>query len=80
MGGFAASAYLFRRVQEVFGAEGPHKIGVIARPMDCDVATLQGAARYGLGIREGRVAVSNIITPRAYIISKFGFLVSDQGN
>lgn len=38
--------------------------------MDCDVATLQGAARYGLGVREGKVAVSNIITPRAYIISE----------
>lgn len=65
VGGFAASAYLFARVQEHFG---PH-INVIARPQDCDVATLQGAARYGLGLVGGKAAVSSVISPRSYIMS-----------
>ncbi|ORY76553.1 hypothetical protein BCR35DRAFT_120949 [Leucosporidium creatinivorum] len=64
VGGFAASEYLFTRVQEAFGAT----IAVIARPNDCDVATLRGAARYGLGLNQGRKAVSNVISPRSYIM------------
>ncbi|KAL8291455.1 hypothetical protein RQP46_002433 [Phenoliferia psychrophenolica] len=64
VGGFAASQYLFTRVQEKFG----RRIGVIARPNDCDVATLHGAARYGLGLVEGKAAVSNVISPRSYIM------------
>lgn len=66
VGGFAASEYLFTRVQETFGAS----IAVIARPNDCDVATLRGAARYGLGLSTGRRAVSNVISPRSYIMSE----------
>ncbi|SCV73246.1 BQ2448_7171 [Microbotryum intermedium] len=64
VGGFAASEYLYTRVQEEFGASIP----VIARPNDCDVATLRGAARYGLGLTQGRKAVSAVITPRSYIM------------
>lgn len=66
VGGFAASEYLFKRVQQTFGA----RIHVIERPNDCDVATLQGAARYGLGLRQGKPAVSNVISPRSYIMSE----------
>lgn len=66
VGGFAASEYLFTRVQEAFGAT----IAVIARPNDCDVATLRGAARYGLGLTQGKKAVSNVISPRSYIMSE----------
>ncbi|SGY56999.1 BQ5605_C006g04207 [Microbotryum silenes-dioicae] len=66
VGGFAASEYLYTRVQEEFGASIP----VIARPNDCDVATLRGAARYGLGLTQGRKAVSAVITPRSYIMSE----------
>ncbi|KAK4049950.1 hypothetical protein OIV83_003774 [Microbotryomycetes sp. JL201] len=64
VGGFAASQYLFSRVQEHFG----HIVPVIARPQDCDVATLQGAARYGLGLTNGKAAVSSVICPRSYIM------------
>ncbi|KAM0786232.1 hypothetical protein ACM66B_007033 [Microbotryomycetes sp. NB124-2] len=64
VGGFAASQYLFSRVQEHFGRLVP----VIARPQDCDVATLQGAARYGLGLTNGKAAVSSVICPRSYIM------------
>ncbi|KAM0786234.1 hypothetical protein ACM66B_007035 [Microbotryomycetes sp. NB124-2] len=64
VGGFAASEYLFTRVQQTFGAS----IAVIARPNDCDVATMRGAARYGLGLSSGKKAVSNVISPRSYIM------------
>ncbi|KAM0747875.1 hypothetical protein T439DRAFT_366092 [Meredithblackwellia eburnea MCA 4105] len=64
VGGFAASEYLFTRVQQVFGERVP----LIARPQDCDVATLQGAARYGLGLSGGKAAVSSVISPRSYIM------------
>ena len=37
VGGFAASEYLFTRVRQVFSS----RIAVIARPQDCDVATLR---------------------------------------
>ncbi|KAK4046962.1 hypothetical protein OIO90_006380 [Microbotryomycetes sp. JL221] len=64
VGGFAASQYLFSRVEQYFNKVIP----VIARPQDCDVATLQGAARYGLGLTGGRAAVSSVICPRSYIM------------
>ncbi|GAA5942523.1 Hsp70 family protein [Sporobolomyces koalae] len=60
VGGLSSSQYLFERVQEAFA----DKISVIARPRDADVATLQGAARYGLG----KATVSSVISPRSYII------------
>ncbi|GAA5992968.1 hypothetical protein JCM5350_003063 [Sporobolomyces pararoseus] len=62
VGGFAASEYLYTRVRQEFGAVVP----VIVRPQDCDTATLRGAARYGLGLRMGRGAVSSVISPRSY--------------
>ncbi|KAM0747949.1 actin-like ATPase domain-containing protein [Meredithblackwellia eburnea MCA 4105] len=64
VGGFAASEYLFTRVQRAFG----DRIAVIARPNDCDIATLQGAARYGLGVVQGKTGVSHVISPRSYIM------------
>lgn len=64
VGGFSASEYLFTRVREQYG----HRIAVIARPNDCDVATLQGASRYGLGLSAGKVAVASVISPRSYIM------------
>ncbi|KAK4046961.1 hypothetical protein OIO90_006379 [Microbotryomycetes sp. JL221] len=64
VGGFSASEYLFTRVQQTFGAT----IAVVARPNDCDVATMRGAARYGLGLSSGKKAVSNVISPRSYIM------------
>lgn len=72
VGGFAASAYLFARVKEQFGGV----IKVIARPQDCDVATLQGAARYGLGLTGGKAAVSSVISPRSYIMSASLFFLT----
>lgn len=68
VGGFAASEYLMTRVRQHFH----HVIPTIARPHDCDVATLQGAARYGLGLTSGRAAVSSVICPRNYIMSEPG--------
>ncbi|GAA5990623.1 hypothetical protein JCM11641_007059 [Rhodosporidiobolus odoratus] len=62
VGGFSASEYLYTRVRQVFGATVP----VIVRPQDCDTATLRGAARYGLGLRLGKGAVSSVIAPRSY--------------
>lgn len=67
VGGFAASEYLFNRVEETFG----NRIQTIARPQDADVATLQGAARYGLGLKGGKAAVSSVICPRSYIMSEY---------
>ncbi|GAA5915261.1 hypothetical protein JCM6882_003386 [Rhodosporidiobolus microsporus] len=64
VGGFAASEYLNSRVYEVFH----DRISIIARPRDTDVATLQGAARYGLGLISGKPAVSSVISPRSYIM------------
>ncbi|GAA5840524.1 hypothetical protein JCM11251_007608 [Rhodosporidiobolus azoricus] len=64
VGGFAASEYLNSRVYEAFH----DRIGIIARPRDTDVATLQGAARYGLGLISGKPAVSSVISPRSYIM------------
>lgn len=60
VGGFASSQYLFSRVQEEFGST----VSTIARPVDCEVATLQGACRYGLSLTGGRPAVSSVISPR----------------
>ncbi|BGP03164.1 protein of heat shock protein Hsp70 family [Rhodotorula toruloides] len=62
VGGFAASEYLYTRVRQAFGAVVP----VIVRPQDCDTATLRGAARYGLGLRQGKAGVSSVISPRSY--------------
>ncbi|GAA6022340.1 hypothetical protein JCM10207_003291 [Rhodosporidiobolus poonsookiae] len=62
VGGFAASEYLYTRVRQAFGAQVP----VIVRPQDCDTATLRGAARYGLGLKMGKGAVSSVIAPRSY--------------
>ncbi|GAA5933864.1 hypothetical protein JCM3775_000308 [Rhodotorula graminis] len=64
VGGFAASEYLCSRVHETFSA----RIPVIAKPRDTDVATLQGAARYGLGLIGGKATVSSVISPRSYIM------------
>ncbi|GAA5878397.1 hypothetical protein JCM8547_007907 [Rhodosporidiobolus lusitaniae] len=64
VGGFAASEYLNARVYETFH----DRIPIIARPRDCDVSTLQGAARYGLGLISGKPAVSSVISPRSYIM------------
>ncbi|KAI0656294.1 actin-like ATPase domain-containing protein [Cubamyces menziesii] len=61
VGGFSASEYLFRKVQEHFQA----RIRVIARPSDCDTATLRGAAQYGLARRP---LVSSVVAPRSYML------------
>lgn len=47
---------------------------MIARPNDCDVATLRGAARYGLGINGGKKAVSSVVAPRSYCMSSLLFV------
>ncbi|KAL7412278.1 actin-like ATPase domain-containing protein, partial [Mrakia frigida] len=61
VGGFSGSEYLFHRIEEQFGSS----IKVIARPADCDVATVQGAARYGLARRP---LVSSVIAPKGYLM------------
>ncbi|KAH9922307.1 actin-like ATPase domain-containing protein [Epithele typhae] len=61
VGGFSGSEYLFRRVKEQFGS----RIRVIARPADCDTATVRGAAQYGLARRP---LVSSVIAPSAYML------------
>jgi hypothetical protein len=66
VGGFAASEYLYSRIRQSFGS----RIAMIGRPQDCDVATLQGAARYGLGLIGGKAAVSSVISPRSYVMSE----------
>ncbi|GAA5866072.1 hypothetical protein JCM3774_000016 [Rhodotorula dairenensis] len=64
VGGFASSSYLCTRIQAAFGTQIP----IVARPTDADVATLQGAARYGLGLIGGKGTVSSVISPRSYIM------------
>lgn len=64
VGGFASSSYLCSRIQATFGSQIP----IVARPTDADVATLQGAARYGLGLIGGKGTVSSVISPRSYIM------------
>lgn len=64
VGGFAANDYLTSRVYDTFHS----RIPLIARPKDCDVSTLQGAARYGLGLISGKPAVSSVIAPRSYLM------------
>ncbi|KAK4702478.1 hypothetical protein P7C70_g3743, partial [Phenoliferia sp. Uapishka_3] len=64
VGGFASSGYLFKMVQTTFA----HRVGVFLRPQDCDVATVQGAARYALGIIRGRLSVMNVICPSNYMM------------
>ncbi|OBZ74645.1 Heat shock protein 12B [Grifola frondosa] len=61
VGGFSGSAYLFRKVQERFKS----RIRVIARPADCDTATVRGAAQYGLA---RRALVSSVVAPQSYIL------------
>jgi len=61
VGGFSGSEYLFKRVDEQFGA----RIKVIARPSDADTATCRGAAQYGLARRP---LVSSVIAPRSYVM------------
>ncbi|KAI0052499.1 actin-like ATPase domain-containing protein [Auriscalpium vulgare] len=61
VGGFSGSEYLFRRVEEQFGA----RVKVIARPPDADTATPRGAAQYGLARRQ---LVSSIVAPRSYMM------------
>ncbi|OCH88943.1 actin-like ATPase domain-containing protein [Obba rivulosa] len=61
VGGFSGSEYLFRRVQERFAS----RIKVIARPSDCDTATVRGAAQYGLARRS---LVSSVIAPQSYMM------------
>lgn len=60
VGGFASSPYLCQRIQRAFG----DKVPIIARPRDTDVATLQGAARYGLSLSKDGGTVSSVISPR----------------
>lgn len=52
-------------VQERFSS----RISVIARPSDCDTATLRGAAQYGLA---GRSLVSSVIAPQSYMMKVSG--------
>ncbi|KAI0370869.1 actin-like ATPase domain-containing protein [Pilatotrama ljubarskyi] len=61
VGGFSGSEYLFRKVQERFASQ----IRVIARPPDCDTATLRGAAQYGLARKP---LVSSVIAPQSYML------------
>jgi len=61
VGGFSGSEYLFRKVQERFAP----RIKVVARPSDCDTATVRGAAQYGLA-RRG--LVSSVIAPQSYMM------------
>lgn len=61
VGGFSGSEYFFGRVKERFGAN----IKVIARPSDCDTATVRGAAQYGLARRP---LVSSVIAPQSYMM------------
>ncbi|KAA1466844.1 actin-like ATPase domain-containing protein [Dentipellis sp. KUC8613] len=61
VGGFSGSEYLYKRVEEQFGA----RIKVIARPSDADTATARGAAQYGLARRP---LVSSVVAPRSYIM------------
>ncbi|KAF8331926.1 actin-like ATPase domain-containing protein [Cantharellus anzutake] len=56
VGGFSASEYLFKRVDEAFCS----RINVIARPSDADTAISRGAAQYGLARRP---PVSSISAP-----------------
>ena len=41
------------------------RIRVIARPSDCDTATVRGAAQYGLARRS---LVSSVIAPQSYML------------
>jgi hypothetical protein len=61
VGGFSGSGYLFRRVEEQFGA----RVKVIARPPDADTATGRGAAQYGLARHP---LVSSVVAPRSYMM------------
>ncbi|KAK7676060.1 hypothetical protein QCA50_020984 [Cerrena zonata] len=61
VGGFSGSEYLFHRAQERFTG----RIRVVARPPDCDTATLRGAAQYGLARRP---LVSSVIAPQSYMM------------
>ncbi|THH09897.1 hypothetical protein EW146_g8542 [Bondarzewia mesenterica] len=61
VGGFSGSEYLFKRVEEQFGA----RVKVITRPSDADTATARGAAQYGLARRP---LVSSVVAPRSYIM------------
>jgi len=61
VGGFSGSEYLFKRVDDRFGA----RLRIIARPSDADTATLRGAAQYGLARRP---LISTIVSPKAYIM------------
>ncbi|KAH9960279.1 actin-like ATPase domain-containing protein [Russula dissimulans] len=61
VGGFSGSGYLFKRVEERFGA----RVKVIARPSDADTATARGAAQYGLARRP---LVSSVVAPRSYMM------------
>lgn len=61
VGGFSGSEYFFGRVKERFGS----RIQVIARPSDCDTATVRGAAQYGLARRP---LVSSVIAPQSYMM------------
>ncbi|KAH9982005.1 actin-like ATPase domain-containing protein [Russula compacta] len=61
VGGFSASGYLFKRVEERLGA----RVRVIARPSDADTATARGAAQYGLARRP---LVSSVVAPRSYMM------------
>ncbi|THH28180.1 hypothetical protein EUX98_g6007 [Antrodiella citrinella] len=61
VGGFSGSEYLFRKVWERFSS----RIKTIARPPDCDTATVRGAAQYGLARRP---LVSSVVAPQSYMM------------
>ncbi|KAM0753426.1 actin-like ATPase domain-containing protein [Meredithblackwellia eburnea MCA 4105] len=64
VGGFAGSNFLFDQVQEHFR----DRVGAFLRPDDCDVATVQGAARYGMELQRGKLSVMNVICPKNYMM------------
>ncbi|EJT97177.1 actin-like ATPase domain-containing protein [Dacryopinax primogenitus] len=60
VGGFSGSEYLLKRVEQRFAG----KMRVV-RPADADVATVRGAAQYGLARRP---LVQSVIAPKAYLM------------
>ena len=47
------------------------RIGIIVRPLDADIATLRGAAQYGMSKKQ---LMSSVIAPRSYMIKVCSFL------
>ena len=67
VGGFANSGFLFDMVKTTFA----DRVSTFLRPPDCDVATVQGAARYGLELLRGKLSVMNCIAPKSYMMREF---------